>query len=62
MKLKDYKGKRIRAVGVNDDIYIGKVTLFTPATDNEINEDAIALDTGWWLDESDIKTIEIIND
>jgi hypothetical protein len=62
MKLKDYKGKRIRAVVVNGDIYIGKVILFTPATDNEINEDAIALDTGWWLDESDIKTIEIIND
>lgn len=39
--------------------YQGIITLFTPAKDNEVDEDAIAIDSGYWFDESDIQSIKL---
>ena len=57
MNLKDYVGKQVRVIGKNGTVYVGNVIQYTPAPDNASNEDAIALDSGWWLDASDIREI-----
>lgn len=60
MRLKEYNGKRVKAIGVDGKIYTGKVLVYIPAPDNDPEEDAILLDSGWGLNESDIKEISII--
>ncbi len=61
MKLAQYKGKNVVVHSIGGNTYSGIVNLYTPAKDNDINEDAIAIySAGIWLDESDIKSIEIV--
>lgn len=57
MKLNAYRNKKVKVIDINDKIHIGKVELYTQPNDND-GQEAIALTTGIWLDESDIKSIE----
>lgn len=59
MKLNIYRNKKVKVVDVNNKTYIGKVELYTQPNDND-GEEAISLDSGVWLDESDIKSIELV--
>ncbi|MCD8219194.1 MAG: hypothetical protein LUC50_02245 [Ruminococcus sp.] len=61
MNLEQYFEKNVRVTSVNGVKYTGKVDVFAYAKDNDTNEDAIAITSaGLWLDESDIKSIEIL--
>lgn len=57
MSLSIYRNKTVKVIDANNKIYIGRVNLYTQPNDND-GEEAIALDTGIWLDESEIKSIE----
>lgn len=59
MKLNIYRNKKVKVVDVNNKTYIGKVELYTQPNDND-GEEAISLDSGVWLDGSDIKSIELV--
>lgn len=56
MTLSKYEGKNVQVVDNDGKVYKGKVDLYTPAHDND-GQEAIALDSGYWLDADDIKTI-----
>ncbi len=58
LDLSQFRHKRVVVIDAYGETYTGKVNLFTAAKDNDTNEDAIALDCGVWLDESDIKEIK----
>jgi hypothetical protein len=60
MKLKDYDGQKVRVVDVYGKTHIGFVDSYTQPNDND-GQEAITLTSGVWLDESDIKSIEIVN-
>ena len=57
--LEKYEDKRVKIVSKSDKVYIGTVDLYTQPNDND-GQEAIAIDTGWWFDECDIKSIEVI--
>ena len=59
MSLKNKKKKNVIVVTYSGKRYKGLVDIYTQPNDND-GEEAITLDCGVWLDESDIKTIEII--
>ncbi|RHO50739.1 hypothetical protein DW115_01285 [Clostridium sp. AM09-51] len=59
MSLKNYYEKNVIVVTYSGKRYKGLVDIYTQPNDNG-GEEAITLDCGVWLDESDIKTIEII--
>ena len=61
-KLSNYLGKNVEVVSLNGKIYRGCVDLFTPARDNDDEEDAISSPSGWWLGESEIKSIRIVEE
>ncbi len=61
LKLSQYQGSYVVVTDNNGVRHEGKVVLFTPAKDNDVNEDAIAIDSGVWLDESDIHSIHILD-
>ncbi len=61
MKLNTYRNKNVRVIDANGKMYVGKVDLYTQPNDND-GEEAIALSSGIWLDESDIQSIELIKD
>ncbi len=64
MNLRQYFGKIVRVIDVDNVEYTGKVNAFTYAKDNgDIGEDSIAIfSAGIELTESDIKSIEILED
>lgn len=49
----------VKVIDINGKMHIGKVVLYTQPNDND-GEEAIALSSGVWLDESDIKSIELV--
>ena len=59
MSLKNYYEKNVIVVTFSEKKYKGLVDIYTQPNDND-DEEAITLDCGVWLNESDIKTIEII--
>lgn len=59
MNLKNYYEKNVIVVTYSGKKYKGFVDIYTQPNDND-GEEAITLDCGVWLDESDIKTIVII--
>ena len=59
LNLDVYENKKVKIVDIDGDTFIGKVTLYTQPNDND-GQEAVALDTGWWFDESDIKSIEVV--
>ncbi len=59
MSLKNYYEKNVIVVTYSRKKYKGLVDIYTQPNDND-DEETITLDCGVWLDESDIKTIEII--
>ncbi|WP_239734161.1 LSM domain protein [Mammaliicoccus sp. H-M33] len=64
MKLWTYIGKNVLVTLMDGQEFIGKVTNYDDEVDNESGEDSIHLDDGKLLydfDESEIKTIEILN-
>lgn len=61
MKLNIFRNKKVKVVDVNNKTYIGKVELYTQPNDND-GQEAISLSSGIWFDESDIKSIEEIQD
>lgn len=60
--LSQFQNKKVKVIDMEDDVYIGNVVLFTPAKDNDSEEDAIAISSGIWLDEGEIKSIEVVED
>lgn len=58
MKLEQFYGKKVKVIDVQGKAHIGKVDVYTQPNDND-GQEAIALTTGVWLDESDIRSIEI---
>ncbi|MCC8136232.1 MAG: hypothetical protein LIO40_06145 [Ruminococcus sp.] len=64
MNLRQYFHKKVRVVDIDDIEYIGEVAAFTYAKDNgDIGEDSIAIRPAHVeLAESEIKSIEIIED
>ncbi len=62
MNLEQYFNRRVRVIDKLGKAYVGVVDVFTYAKDNDVNEDAIAISgVGIWLDESDIQSIELID-
>ncbi len=59
MNLDEYYGKMVRVADNYGKIHIGKVDVYAQPNDND-GEEAIALSSGVWLDESDIKSIELV--
>ena len=59
LRLSQYENKPVSIVTSDGEKIVGKVTLFTPAKDNDENEDAIVVNNSVWLDAHEIKTIEI---
>ncbi len=63
MNLIQYEGKNVRVCTKDGMVYSGIVDLYTSTNDNDVNEPAIAISTEYiWLDESEIKSIEVIED
>ncbi|MCD8188086.1 MAG: hypothetical protein LUD57_05685 [Ruminococcus sp.] len=63
MNLIQYEGKNVRVCTKDGMVYSEIVDLYTSANDNDVNEPAIAISTEYiWLDESEIKSIEVIED
>jgi len=60
MKLNEFVGKNVRVTDIDGAVYINTVIQFMPAPDNDPEEDGIGLASGWWLNESDIKEITVI--
>ncbi|MCD7811206.1 MAG: hypothetical protein LUG91_05060 [Ruminococcus sp.] len=60
--LRSYLYKNVRIISKRNNIYEGVVNNYIPAKDNDIEEDAIGLVTGRGFYESDIVSIEIIED
>lgn len=60
-KLSQYRNKRVRVIDTDGVRYVGFVTLYTHANDNDIDEDAIVIDDNYWLDAHEIKDISIID-
>lgn len=58
MSLKNYYEKNVIITTHSGKVYKGFVDVYTQPNDND-GEEAIALDCGVWLDESDIKTITL---
>ncbi|MEB7656442.1 LSM domain protein [Mammaliicoccus vitulinus] len=64
MKLWTYVGKKVLIEAIDGQQFTGKITSYDDEMDNESGEDSIYLDTGiqiYDFDESEIKTIEILN-
>ncbi len=59
MKLEKYSGKKVRVVGTNGEVYVGTVDLYTQPNDNDGMEAIAIFDCGVWLDEEDIKSIQL---
>ena len=51
--------KNVKIVCINGTTYSGYVDTYLPPQDND-GQEGIGINTGYWFDESDIKTIEII--
>ncbi len=62
MNLEQYFCKKVRLIDINGKSFQGLVDGFSYAKDDERNEDAIDLDCGYGFYESDIVSIEIIED
>ena len=57
MNLEQYYEKNVKVIDVYGKTHIGKVDVYTQPNDND-GQEAIALTTGVWLDESEIRSIE----
>ncbi|MCC8135972.1 MAG: hypothetical protein LIO40_04770 [Ruminococcus sp.] len=63
MNLRQYFHKKVRVISASGKEYIGEVAAFTYAKDNDDGEDSIAIRPAHVeLSESEIKSIEIIED
>lgn len=56
MKLKDYYGKSVLVSDTYGNQHTGIVELYTQPNDND-GKEAIALSSGVWLDDDEIKSI-----
>lgn len=56
MKLKDYYGKSVLVSDTYENQHTGIVELYTQPNDND-GKEAIALSSGVWLDDDEIKSI-----
>ncbi len=62
LKLEQYDEKLVRVVDIDGKVHLGFVDIYTQPNDNDPEgEEAIALDTGVWLNETAIKSIESIH-
>ena len=60
MNLRQYFCKVISVVTVDGKKYTGKVDVHLPPNDND-GKEGIGINCGVWLDEDEIKSIEILN-
>lgn len=57
MALEDYYGKNVEVLDTYGNTHSGKMSLYVQPNDND-GKEAIALSSGVWLDEDEIKSIK----
>ncbi len=62
MKLSRFLGKKVQLGCTNGKTYTGKIIDHIFSKDNDIDEESISLEGGYGFYESDIKSIEIVED